>query len=88
VEGIHSQEAFDQLRTSPHLGEMNRAVGIDRMMVRTITAIKKWLAERFKSRFREEIEDLTYFFPWDIERNIPRIRVDITGISLDTIWIA
>lgn len=88
VEGIHSQEAFDQLRTSPYLREMNRAVGIDRAMVRTINDIRKWLETRFKSRFRQEIEDLTYFFPWDIETNIPRVHVDTSGVSLDRIWIA
>jgi len=88
VEGIHSDEAFDQLRTSAYLREMNRAVGIDRAMIRTINDIKKWLETRFKSPFRQEIEDLTYFLPWDIERNIPRVHVDTLGVSLDRIWVA
>ena len=88
LEGIHSQEALDQLRTSPYLKEMNGAVEIDRAMTRTINDINDWLEARFKSRFRQEIEDLTYFFPWDIERNIPRVHVDISGVSLETIWIA
>ena len=88
VEGIHLQEAFDQLRTSPYLREMNHAVGIDRAMFRTINDIRKWLEMRFKSRFKQEIEDLTYFFPWDIETNIPRIHVDTAGVSLDMLWIA
>jgi hypothetical protein len=88
LEGIHSQEALDQLRTSPYLKEMNRAVGIDRAMARTIHDVNDWLETKFKSRFRQEIEDLTYFFPWDIERNIPRVHVDISGVSLETIWIA
>ncbi len=88
VEGIHSQEAFDQLRTSPHLREMNRAVGIDRAMVRTLHDVRKWLETRFKSRFRRDIEDLAYFVPWDIETNLPRVHVEISGVSLDRIWIA
>ena len=88
VEGIHSQEALDQLRTSPYLEEMNRAVGIDRAILRTINDIKKWLVTKLDSDFREEIDELTFFVPWDIEKNIPRIPVDITGVSLDTIWIA
>ena len=88
VEGIHSEEAFDQLRTSRYLKEMNRAVGIDRLLVRTINDIRKSLEARFKSCFRQEIEDLTYFFPWDIDRNIPRVHVDASGASLDRIWIA
>jgi len=88
VEGIHLQEALDQLRTSPYLKEMNRAVGIDRAVVRTINDIKEWLMTKLDSTFREEIEELTYFVPWDIEKNIPKIPVETTGVSLDTIWIA
>jgi len=88
VEGIHSDEAFDQLRTSAYLREMNRAVGIDRALATTINDIKKWLETRFKSSSRKGIEDLTYFLPWDIEKNIPRVRVEALGVSLDKIWIA
>jgi GNAT superfamily N-acetyltransferase len=88
VEGIHSVEAFDQLKTSPYLKEMNRAVGIDRAMTRAINDVRKWLETRFRSRFTQETEDLTYFLPWDIERNIPRVHVDTSGVSLDRIWIA
>ena len=88
VPGIHSQEALDQLRTSLYLREMNHAVGIDRAMVRTINDIRIWLETRSNSHFKQEIEDLTYFFPWDIDRNIPRVHVDASGASLAMIWIA
>ena len=88
LEGIHSEEALDQLRTSPSLREMNRAVGMDSAMVKTINGIRNFLEARFKSRFRQEIEDLTYFLSWEIKRNIPRVQVDISGVSPETIWIA
>ena len=58
VEGIHSDEALDQLRTSSYLKEMNRAVGIDRAVVATIHEIREWLVKGFDSILREEIEDL------------------------------
>lgn len=88
VEGIHSEEALDQLRLSPTLKEMNRGTGMDRMMVRTIGDIRDYLETKFKSRFRGEIEDLTYFLPWNIEINIPKVHVDISGASLETVWLA
>ncbi|OPX95384.1 MAG: hypothetical protein A4E58_02129 [Syntrophorhabdus sp. PtaB.Bin006] len=88
VEGIHSQEALDQLRTVPYLTEMNRAVGVDRAIMNVISDTRNLLKKRFHSVPRQEIEDLTYFVPWDIEKNIPRLRVDISKISLDTLWIA
>ncbi len=88
VEGIHLEEALDQLRTSSHLREMNREVGIDRDLVLTVNEIKQWLLKESRSRLREEIEDFTFFVPWDLEKNTPRICVDISGVSLDTLWIA
>jgi len=88
LEGIHLEEALDQLRTASSLKEMNREAGIDHMLVATINEIKKRLMKEFHSDLSEEIEDLTFFVPWDLERNIPRIHVDISGISLDTLWIA
>ncbi len=88
VEGIHLEEALDQLRTSSHLKDMNRAVGIDRAVVVTINEIKEWLMKRLDLSLHEEIEDLTFFVPWDLEKNIPKMTVEIAGISLDTIWVA
>jgi hypothetical protein len=88
VEGIHLEEALDQLRISPDLNGMNRAVGIDHALVSTINEIKTWAKKGLHPIPREEIEDLTFFIPWELERNIPRVHVDISGISLDSLWIA
>ncbi|OGP92530.1 MAG: hypothetical protein A2156_08625 [Deltaproteobacteria bacterium RBG_16_48_10] len=88
VEGIHLDEALDQLRTSPHLKDMNRAMGIDRMAVMMINEVKSRLMRVFDSSLREEIEDLTFFISWDLQKNIPKIMVDVTGISMHTLWVA
>ena len=88
VNGIHSEEALDQLRTCSYLKDMNSGVGIDRAVVLTIEEISAWLWKVFNSDLREEIEEFTFFIPWDIERNIPRVAVHILGVSLDTVWIA
>ena len=88
LKGIHLEEALDQLRTSPHLKDMNRAVGIDRTLILTVNKIREWLVRVFDSNLRDEIEDFSFFVPWDIERNTPRVTVDITGVFLDTMWIA
>ena len=88
VKGIHLEEALDQLRTSPHLKGMNRAVGIDHVLVSTVNEIKGWAKKAFHPSPREEIEDLTFFVPWELETNMPGIQVDISGVSLDRLWIA
>jgi len=88
VEGVHSQEALDQLRTIPRLRTLNSAVGVERCIQNVLKDTGDSLKKRFHSRFKKEIEELAYFIPWDIERNTPSIRVDISGISLDTVWLA
>jgi GNAT superfamily N-acetyltransferase len=88
VMGIHSEEALDQLRTCSYLKDMNHAVGIDRAVVMTIDEIRNWLVKLFDDSLSEEIEDLTFFIPWDIEKNIPKVAVHILGVLLDTVWIA
>jgi GNAT superfamily N-acetyltransferase len=87
VEGIHSDEALDQLKTALNLREMNHLTGIDRALMRVINEIRDQL-RGFSPRLQKEVEDLTYFIPWDIEKNMPRIQVDDSGISLGTLWIA
>jgi hypothetical protein len=88
VEGIHLEEALDQLRCSSSLKEMNRVAGIDRTVVVTINEIREWLIKEFDSSLCEEIEDLTFFVSWDLQKNIPKLMVDVTGISIHTIWVA
>ena len=87
IKGIHLEEALNQLRTSPHIKDMNRAAGIDRAMISTVNSINESLFKIFGSKAREEIEDIVFFVPWDLERNSPDVIVDITGIFLNTIWI-
>ena len=88
IGGIHSQEAFDQLMTMPHLKELNRSVGIDTAVTETIKGVRDFLRKEFASGFRREIGELTYFIPWDVERNLPRVAVTVSGISLNTLWIS
>ncbi len=88
LEGIHVEEALDQLKTAPNLREMNRTLKIDQMIAVTIRGIVEEFQKMFDKGLRGEIEDLAFFIPWDIERNFPILNVDTTGVSLNTVWIA
>ena len=88
VEGIHVEEGLDQLRTSPFLKEMNRETGIDRMAIAMINEIKEWMRKVCEPSLHEEIEDLAFFIPWDLQKDIPKLMVDDTGMSLQNVWIA
>ncbi len=88
VGGIHSEEALDQLRSSPGLKEMNTAAGIDRVLVSTINEVNRWLRKALGPTAGREIEDVTFFVPWDFEKNMPKITVDVSGVFIDTLLIA
>jgi hypothetical protein len=88
VGGIHLDEALDQLRISPPLKEMNQAIGIDRVLIATVNEVNRWLLKTLGPRVNREIEDLTFFVSWDLEKNRPKLMVDASGVSFDTLWIA
>jgi GNAT superfamily N-acetyltransferase len=88
VDGIHSEEALDQLKTSSSLKDMNRSLEMDRMVLRTLKKTREWLMKAFDGKGHPEFEELAYFVSWDIPKNIPRVQVDGSSISLVSLWIA
>lgn len=88
VGGIHLEEALEQLRTSPPLREMNQTIGVDRVLIATVNEVNKWLLKTLGPRVNRDIEDLTFFVSWDLEKNRPKVMVDGSGISFDSLWIA
>ena len=60
-EGIHLEEALDQLRTSPPLKEMNQTIGIDRVLILTVNEVNKWLLKTLGPGVGRDMEDLTFF---------------------------
>jgi hypothetical protein len=67
---------------------MNRIMGVDRLAVTTINKIKERLQELMEPDAGEEIEDLAFFISWDLQNNIPKLMVDVTGITIHAVWIA
>jgi len=88
VEGIHFDEALDQLRSSSHLKGMNETLGIDRVLIATVNEVNKWLLKTVSPGGNQDLENLTFFVSWDIERNMPGVAADPSGVSFNVIWIA
>jgi GNAT superfamily N-acetyltransferase len=88
IPGIHLEEALDQLRSAPHLREVNRAAGIDRALLRIVGSIQRWLQGGALPPPAPAAEEISYFVPWDLGRNYPRVFADPGGVSVDTIWLA
>ncbi len=88
LEGIHLEEALDQLGSDENLRQLNKMAGIDRAVLEVVRLAKEWLGGMASPHIKAEVEDLTFFVPWDLERNFPKVSVEVNGVSVDKLWLA
>jgi len=88
VQGIHWEEAVEQLQISPALKGLNAAVGLDKLIRSTVRATREWLSAKINGAPGLLAERFAYFVSWDLDNNQPRITVDLTGSFVESIWIA
>lgn len=88
VEGIHWEEAVDQLQSCPALKSLNQSLAADRMVVAAVRDAANWLKSRLEKDEEGFPDQATYFVAWDLDNNWPRISVDVCGSFVETIWIA
>jgi GNAT superfamily N-acetyltransferase len=89
VEGIHWEEAVFQLKQNPSLHFLNQHLNLDKKITGTITKIRDWIKEYVKIPEREQLQDLAWFIPWNLERNSPLFSIDPANVPyLEQIWIA
>lgn len=87
VPGIHWEEALEQLHLSPHLKEMNRALHLDRMILRTVDEAREQIST-ISGFDGHDIDSFAWFVSWDLGDNRPDLTVDFSGPFLRTLWIA
>ncbi len=89
VKGIHWEEAVSQLRQNPGLRFLNQHLNLDKKITATVREIRGWIKEHSRSPDREELTELAWFIPWNLERNRPLFSVDPANVPyLEQIWIA
>ena len=88
VEGIHWEEAAEQLQVVPRLQGLNRSLGIERLILSTVRRTAEWVRNRISEEESSVMDDLTYFVAWNPDTNQPKLQVDFAGSSLESIWIA
>jgi hypothetical protein len=88
VEGIHWEEAVEQLQCSPALVGLNKSMGLERLIKGTVRGTMDWLASNLPVEDQELIDQLSYFVSWDLEANRPKVFVDLFSSSIECLWIA
>jgi GNAT superfamily N-acetyltransferase len=88
IEGIHLEEALDQLRSSEYLAAMNEMAKMDRELVSVEREVREWLSRRVPGWMKGEVDELAIFVPWDLERNFPQVMVEPARVSIERVWLA
>jgi len=88
IDGIHWEEAVEQLQTAPALKVFNRAISADTIVRSTVGHVSQWLGERLGDQEDPIMDLFTFFVAWDLAANRPKVVVDVSGSYLETVWIA
>jgi len=88
VDGIHWEEAVEQLQTAPELNAFNKGISADRIILSTVREVSQWLNEKLGDQEDQMADLFTFFASWDLSANHPKIVVDFSGSYLETVWIA
>jgi hypothetical protein len=88
VDGIHWEEAIEQLQSAPHLKSMNESMKIDRVILGTVRETHKMISENLNSKEEAAADSLACFVSWDLEANQPRLMIDFTYTYLESVWMA
>jgi len=88
VEGIHWEEAIEQLQSIPRLKTMNGSMKIDRLILGTVRNANQMISETLGLKEERIADSITCFVPWDLGDNRPRLVIDFTHVYLETIWMA
>jgi hypothetical protein len=88
VDGIHWEEAIEQLQTAPELKGFKEGVSADLIVLATVSHVSQWLRKRLGDQEDQMMDLFTFFVAWDLAANHPKVVVDFTGPYLETVWIA
>ena len=88
VDGIHWEEAVEQLQTSPRLKSLNEALGLEGVIKSTVRRALDRTAEKLRVDGQTLRDQVTAFVSWNLEINQPRLTADFSGSWLETVWLA
>ena len=88
VEGIHWEEAIEQMQTSPSLKQLNNELGIERIITRTVARAFEKMKEAVGMDSQNFADPSGVFVSWDISSNQPKLIVDMASCHLETVWVS
>ena len=88
VEGIHWEEAIEQLQTAPELRELNASMRLDRLIQKLTKRAFEKIQDSIGGDVSRVIDPSGLFVSWDIANNRPKLVVDFGGAYFESLWIS
>ncbi len=88
IKAIHWEEAMEQLQTNDFLKQMNSAMNIGGLILKTIRETSNILETLLRDDEMALLNGMTYFVSWNILSKRPELVVDFTSVYLDAVWLA
>ena len=88
VDGIHWEEAVDQVQSSPRFTTLNQTMKLDRVIQTTVRKATEVIAKQLTVKKETILDTLACFVSWNLESNQPRVMVDFAGASMESVWMA
>ncbi len=86
VEGVHWDEAVEQLQSADHLKELNSLALVDRQILATVREANEGVATCLEGEEERSVDMLSWFVSWDLASNLPKLSVDAQGTCLTMLW--
>jgi hypothetical protein len=88
VEGIHWDEAIEQLNGCDDLKDLNASVKVEKKIKSTVVKASELARSKISGEDLSAIGELAIFVSWDIKGNRPKLVVDMGGSFLESVWVA
>ncbi|MFH1491518.1 MAG: hypothetical protein ABII06_21625 [Pseudomonadota bacterium] len=88
IDGIHWEEAIEQLQSREGLKALNETMKVDRLILSTVRRANDILADRLGVDESVLAEQVVCFVSWNLELNQPKLMIDFAGSSLEGVWMA
>ena len=88
VNGIHWEEALEQVQSEPNLKTLNQSMKFDKVILDTVRKTSEVIAKQLDLEKGDILDQLTTFVSWDLKNNRPRMIVDFGGNFLEEVWMA
>jgi len=88
VNGIHWEEALEQIQSASSLKNLNMTVSIDRLILATVRKANETASSQLGMSEEMFSEKVAWFVSWNLQHNYPKMMIEFSGSYFEAVWAA